>query len=298
MHRTIRPFELLEPETVEGAISSLSMYGTKAKVLAGGVDLVSKMMRWQVKPEYVVSIRRIPGLDYILINEEGGLRIGALTTLRSIEMSPVIRKDYHVLYEAVNQIASIQIKTMSTAVGNLCVATPASDVATALCVLSIKLKVNGPSQENIVPIEEFFVNVGMTILKPNQIVTEIIVPSVPRESSGAFMKLKPVKASISKVNVAVMLRLVNGICEDVRIALGAVAPTVIRAVRAEGILRGTKIDQKTLNTAAKTAVDESKPITDLRSNAEYRQEMVRVLVQRAILRALDRAKGKELESKV
>ena len=100
MHRTLRPFELLEPQTIEEAIQLLSSYGDKAKVLAGGVDLVAKMRRWQIKPECVVSIQKIPALDYIDGNGTGGLRIGALTTLRSMELSPTIQKDYLILYEA------------------------------------------------------------------------------------------------------------------------------------------------------------------------------------------------------
>lgn len=286
MHRKIRQFELFEPITVKEAVQLLSRYGDKAKILAGGVDLISRMMRWQVKPEYIVSIRRIPGLDYIKGDGVKGLKIGTMTTLRSIELSPAIEKDYTVLYEAVHQIASIQVKTMATVAGNLCVSTPASDIVPALCVLKARLKIAG--KDKVVPIEDFFIDTGKTILQPNQIVTEIQIPAVLPGTVAAFLKLKPVKASISKVNVAVMLNLKNGVCEDARIALGSVAPKMLRATKAEEILKGKKINNDVIVHAAKTAAEESKPITDLRSTAKYRKEMVAVLVKRAIIAALER----------
>jgi carbon-monoxide dehydrogenase medium subunit len=288
MHRKIRQFELFEPTTVKEAVQLLSRYGNKAKILAGGVDIISRMMRWQIKPEYVVSIRRIPDLDHIEGNGIKGLKIGAMTTLLSIELSPAIEKDYAVLYEAVHQIASIQVKTMATVAGNLCVSTPASDIATALCVLKARLKIVGKNKDEVVPIEDFFVDVGRTILEPDQIVTEIQIPAVLPGTGAAFLKLKPVKASISKVNAAVMVNLKNGVCEDARIALGSVAPKMFRATKAEEILKGKKIDDNFIAQAAETAAEESKPITDLRSTAKYRQETVAVLVKRALVAALER----------
>ena len=292
MHRTMRPFELLEPSTIEEAVGILSSYGDKAKVLAGGIDLLAKMRRWQMKPECLVSIRRIPGLDYIESNGGSRLSIGALTTLRPIELSPAIQKDWAILYEATHQIASIQVKTMGTVVGNLCVATPASDLAPALFVLGAELKIVGPTSEKTIPIENFYIGVDQTILEPNQVVTEIVIPGIPAGAGGAFLKLEKTKADIAKVNVAATVTVANdGTCKEARIALGAVAPCVIRATRAEGILKGEKLDQKTTARAAEAAADEATPITDLRSTAEYRREMVAVLVRRAIEKASERAKA-------
>jgi len=291
MHRTMRPFELLEPQTIEEAVHILSTYGDRAKVLAGGVDLVSKMRRWQIKPECLVSIQRIPGLDYIAINGGSRLSIGALTTLRSVELSLSIQKDWVILYEAVNKIASIQVKTMGTVVGNLCVATPASDIAPVLFVLGAELKIVGPASEKTVPIEHFFVGVDQTILEPNQIVTEVSVPRLSAGTGAAFLKLAHTAASIAKINVAAAVTAANGTCKEARIALGAVAPTVIRAEKAEGALKGQKLEQKIIGEAAEIAAEEAKPITDLRSTAEYRKEMVAVLVRRATEKALERVEA-------
>ncbi len=292
MHRTMRPFELLEPNTVDEAVGNLSSYGDKAKVLAGGIDLLAKMRRWQMKPECLVSIRRIPGLDYLESNGGSRLSIGPLTTLRSIELSPAIQKDWAILYEAAHQIASIQVKTMGTVAGNLCVATPASDLAPALLVLGAELKIAGPTSEKTVPMENFFIPVCQNILQPDEIVTEISVPKIPAGTGGSFLKLAHTAACIAKINVAATVTVANdGTCKDARIALGAVAPCVIRAGRAEEILKGKKLDQETIARAAEAAAEEATPITDLRSTAEYRKEMVAVLTRRAIKEASERARA-------
>ena len=291
MHRTLRPFELFEAETVEEAVALLSTNGRKAKVLAGGLDLISKMRRWQINPEVVVSIQQIRELDYVKGNETGGIGIGALATLRSIELSSLIQDNYRLLYEAVHQIASVQVKTMGTAVGNLCVATPASDVVPPLIVLGAALGIKGPDGERMIPLEDFYSGVEETILKPDEMVTEIRIPPVPPGSGDAFLKLANTAACIAKVNVAVIATVADGICRDVKIALGSVAPTVIRANEAEEILKGDACDGKTITRAAKAAAGQSTPITDLRSNAAYRKGMVEVLVRRGIETALERSRA-------
>lgn len=291
MSRALKSFEYFEPRTVEEVVRILFMYGGEAKVLAGGVDLVPKMRKRQIQPKCLVSIQRIPGIDYIEGDGAEGLRIGALTSLRSIELSPAIQKDYELLHEAIHQIASIQVKNMGTAVGNLCVATPASDIALPLLVLGAKLRIVGLTQERNVPIERFFIGVGQTVLQPSEIVTEVLLPSPPAATGGAFLKLVRTATDVAKVNVAVTVTVTDGICQDVKIALGSVAPTPIRANKAEEALKGKKLDQETIAEAAETAAEETKPIDDIRSTAEYRKEVTKVLVRRAIEKASKRAKA-------
>ena len=290
MTRPLKPFDYFEPTTIEEAVQLLRKYGTKAKVLAGGVDLVARMRRRQFKPQYVVSILSIPGLDYIQ-SDEAGLRFGALTTIRSIELSHVVEKSYAVLYEATSQIASVQVKTMGTAVGNLCVATPASDIAAALYALGAKLKIAGPASERVISIEDFYVGVNETVLKPDELVAEVVVPNPAPQTGGAFFKLVRTAADIAKVNATVNLTVTNNTCKEVRIALGAVAPTVIRATRAEKALKGSSLEPKVVEEAAQLAAQEAKPITDLRSTVDYRREMVRVLVRWAVEKAVTRARS-------
>ncbi len=291
MYRVLKPFELFEPRTVEEALRLLFMYGARAKVLAGGVDLVVKMRLREYLPECVVSIKEIPGLDYIDGDRERGLRIGALATLREIELSPAVHKDYRILSEAVNSIANFQIKTMGTAVGNLCVATPATDMAPPLFVLGANLRIVSTASERVIHIEDFFTGVGKTILDPHDIVTEILVPGTAAGTGASFLKIGKTKADIAKVNVAVMVAVADNRCRDVKIALGSVAPTVIRATKAEEALKGEKLDEKTIARTAEAAAEEARPIADVRSTAEYRKEMVRVLVRDALGKAVDRAKA-------
>lgn len=286
----LKTFEYFEPKTVEETVQILSMHGEKAKVLAGGVDLVPRMRQRKIRPGYVVSLQKIRGLDYVKSNGTG-LRIGALTTLSSIELSPVVQSDYMVLYEAIQMIASRQIKNMSTAVGNLCVATPASDVAPALSVLGAELRIASTAGERTIPIEGLFVGVNQTSLKPGEIIIEILVPSPPAATGGAFLKLVRTAVDIAKVNVAVTVTITNNTCQEAKLALGSVAPTLIRARKAEEALKGKQLDQEVIEAAAQAAAEEAKPITDVRSTAEYRKETTRVLVRRAIEKALERAKA-------
>lgn len=286
----LKPFEYFEPTSIKEAVQLLRKYGTKARVCAGGVDLVARMRRRQVTPQYVISLLRIPRLDYIR-SDEAGLRFGALTTIRSIESSPVVEKSYVVLHEAVSQIASVQVKTMATVVGNLCVATPASDIAAAMYALGGRLKIVSPDSEKTISIEDFYVGVNQTTLKPDEIVTEVIVPSPAQQTGGAFLKLVRTAADPAKVNVAVSVTLTDSICREAKVVLGAVAPTIIRASRAEEALRDRKLEPVTVEKAARLAAQEAKPITDLRSTLEYRREMVRVLVTRAVEKALTRARA-------
>lgn len=290
MAQPLKPFDYFKPTTIEEATQILSKYGTKVKVLAGGVDLVARMRRRQVQPQYVLSILSIPGLDYIQ-SDKAGLRFGALTTIRSIELSPIVEKDYAVLYEAASQIASVQVKTMGTAVGNLCVATPASDIASALYALGARLRIVGLASERIIPIENFFVGVSQTVLGPGEIVAEVILPSPALQTGGAFFKLVRTASDIAKVNVAVSLTVTDDTCRDAKIALGSVAPTVFRATQAEEALKGSTLEPKVVEEAAQLAAQEAKPITDLRSTVEYRGEMVRVLVRRAVEKAMTKARA-------
>jgi len=289
MTRLLKPFEYFEPRTIGEAMQILLMHGDKARILAGGLDLLPRMRQGQSQPEYVVYNKMIPGLDYIEGDQATGLRFGALTTLRSLELSLAIQKGYVVLYEAVHKIASVQVKTMGTAVGNLCVGTPASDVAAALFALGAELKIASPAKERTIAIKDFYLGVNQTILEPTEMVTEVLLPSVPAGTGGAFLKLVRVATDVAKVNVAVTIVVRGNTCKEAKVVLGAVAPTVIRARKTEEILSEQKLEPGIIATAAKAAGEETKPITDIRSTAEYRKETVEILVKRAIEKALERA---------
>jgi carbon-monoxide dehydrogenase medium subunit len=289
--RSLQKFEYLEPMVLERAVQMLSTHGPEAKILNGGIDLVPRLRRHEIAPKYIVSIQRIQSLDYLEDEGYQGFRIGALTRLCSLEFSPTVQKEYVALYEALYQIRSIQVKTMGTAVGNLCVATPASDIAASLIALGAKLKISSAGSERIILLEDFFVGVHQTVLRPGEIVTEVWLPRPPTKTGSAFLKLVRTAVDIAKVNVAVMITLTNETCQEAKIVLGSVAPTVVRARRAESILKGRKLEAEVILTAAEAAAQEIKPITDIRSTADYRKEATRILVRQTIEKALGRAKA-------
>jgi CO/xanthine dehydrogenase FAD-binding subunit len=289
MHRTLRPFELLEPESVDEAVRALASAGAGAKVLAGGLDLVAKMTRWEIEPSCVVSLGRISGLDFLEVRGDGHLRIGPMTTLRSVELSPLVLGGWPLLHEAVGQIASVQVKTMGTLIGNLCVATPASDIAPALCALDAAVHLSGADGPRTVAIHDFFIPDCCSILAPDQIVTEVTVPPLRPGTGAAFKKLAHTKACIAKVNAAVLVERDGDGCGQVRIALGAVASTVVRARAAEDFLKGKAVTADLVAGAAALAIEAAAPISDLRSTAGYRRDMVAVLTRRALTEAWERA---------
>jgi CO/xanthine dehydrogenase FAD-binding subunit len=291
-YTTLPPLEYyFQPKTVSDAVSLLVSYGEEAKILAGGTDLLVLMRSRALRPECIVDITRVPGLDYISYQDEDGLRIGALATLRAVELSKVVKDKYLVLYEAVQQMGSTQVKNMGTVVGNLCRASPAADTAPPLLVLEAEVRIAGPIETRTVPLEGFFIGPGQTVLEYYEMVTEIIVPGLPAGTGMAFLRATRVAADLAKVNVAAAVTVKNGACEDARIALGGVAPTPIRARKAEEVLKGEKLGDGVVQEAAEIAATEIRPIDDLRSSAEYRQELSKVLVRRAIRLSQQRAQG-------
>ena len=288
------PFEYFEPLSIEETVSLLKKYGDKAKVLAGGTDLVPQMKEKTIRPEFVISIGRIANLDYIRLDREKGLKIGALTTIRSIEQSPQLQPKYGLICQSASQMASIAVRNVATVGGNLCNASPSADIATALMALSAKTKLVSTAGERIVPLEDFILGPGATALKTDELLTEIQIPSPPAHTAGVYIKYTTRGGEeLALIGVAALLTLSagDGTCTEAKVALGAVAPTPIRARRAEGVLKGKKIDQELIEKAALTASNESSPIDDIRGSAEYRREMLKVFTRDAIRQAAELAKS-------
>jgi carbon-monoxide dehydrogenase medium subunit len=273
---------------VDEAVSFLAECGKESKILAGGTDLIVMMRGRDLTPKSIIDIKGISTLDYIT-QKDGVLKIGALATIRSVELSPVVKERYLSLYEATQQMATIQVKSMSTVVGNICRASPAADTVPPLLVLEAHVGVIGPAGIRNVPLDQFFAGPGKTVLSFNELVSEVQVPGLKPGSGTAFLRLTRVAADLAKVNVAVALTIKDRICKDAKIALGAVAPTPIRARKAEEFLCGKVLEGDVVEEGARIAVDETRPISDVRSTAEYRNEVSRVLVRRAIWKSYERA---------
>ncbi len=280
--------EYVTPKTIEEARSLVLKYKGEAKIIAGGTDLVVQMKHKGVLPKHIINIRGISGQDYIVHDEKEGLRIGALATMRSIEVSPVVREKFNILARAASMLGTWQVRNRATIAGNLCNAAPSAETAPPLIVLGAKAKIMGADGERTVPIENFFIGPGQTILKPGEILTEIQVPNLLPRSGGIYIKHTLRKAlDLAIVGVAALVTMDGDILSDVKIALGAVAPTPVRATRAEDVLRGNKINDDLLQKAAQTAFNQCSPIDDVRSSAEYRCKMIQVLVPRAIKQAVE-----------
>ena len=283
--RKLPKFNYVEAKTVEEACSLLSQYKSEAGVIAGGTDLLVSMKMRRVTPKHVISLRTIPNLDYIHFADREGLRIGAMATLYDIESLAVIRERFPVLADAASKIANPQIRNMGTIGGNLCNAAPSADMAPPLIALGAKLKIQGLKGERVIPLEEFFVGPGDSTLQPDEILTEIQVLNPPPGTQALYLKVPARTAiDIAVVGVTALVTLDSKHTHiiDVRIVLGAVAPTPIRAYEAEAIMKGKAIDRHLIERAAQAAADEARPISDIRGSASYRKEMVKVLTNRAI----------------
>jgi CO/xanthine dehydrogenase FAD-binding subunit len=279
-------FDYLEPESVEDALALLSKYNGKSKIMAGGTDLILQIRNKALKPGYVIDITRIPDLDYITFDDQQGLRIGALTTIRALEKSVELQKKYPIISQAAGQLGSVAIRNVATIGGNLCNALPSAETAQVLVALSAQGRSIRPGGERTSPLEGFFTGVGETILKPNELLLEIIVPRLEPNTSGLYIK-HSARGSIDLaiVNIAVVMTMEpdQKVCKDARIVLGAVAPTPLRAKKAETVLKGKKIDGALIDRAAQVASDEARPREgSIRGSFEYKKEMVRVLTARAI----------------
>jgi len=283
-------FEYLEAASVKEAVSLMAKYDGRAKAIAGGTDLIVQIRRGMAKPEYVINIGKIKGLDYINYDKEG-LKIGTLATVRSLEKSEEVRRNHLVISEAAGQLASIGVRNIATVGGNLCNASPSADMAPSLIGLEAQVKIAGLKRTRKVLLEDFFKGPGMTILGKGEMVVEIQVPMIPPKTGAAYLKYG-IRGSIDLaiVGVAAVITLgKRGECEEAKIVLGAVAPTPMRAKRAEEILKGKKIDKGLIEESGEIASKEARPISDVRATAEYREEMVKVFTRNALKEALARA---------
>ena len=288
--RRLPKFEYLQPKTVQEACSLLSQYKDKAKIIAGGTDLLPRLKRREVAAEYVIGLKGILGLDYIKYSKTDGLRFGALATLHAIETSPIIKEKFYPLFQAVYSMASPQIRSRGTVGGNLCNAAPSADTAPALITLGARLKLVSPRGERTTLVEEFFTGPGETLLSEDELVVEVQVPNMPLHSGGVYLKQMIRRAmDLAIVGVAAVMTSDGGVCKDIKIVLGAVAPTPIRASKAEQVLKGKMPEDSLIEEAAKKAAGEARPISDIRSSLEYRKAMVEVLTRKAVKQAWEKA---------
>ena len=295
-------FDYLEPHSLDEALAMLAEHGDRARLVAGSTDF---LIRWRAgawQPDAVVCIRHLPGLNYISWNDDDGLAIGALATVQDIEQHPVVRRRYPALAAGAAAFAGVQVRNLATVAGNICNASPAGDTLPALLAYDARCRIAAPGGERWLPLTEALLGPGRTALAAGEIMTEIRLPPPLPNTGGLYIKHSPRGAmDISAVGVAAVVSLDgatagNGTCARVRIALGAVAPTPVRAYGAEGRLAGQTPDDAAIADAARLAAQSASPISDVRSGAGYRRQMVSVLAQRALAHAAATAAGDEAPS--
>ncbi len=288
----MKDFEYFAPKTVEDALSLLAQYKEEAKIIAGGQSMLVVMRQGLLAPENVIDIKGITALDYMNYDEKEGLKIGALTTHRTIEKSPIIQKHYRALSEMETHLATIQTRNWGTIGGNLCHGDPSGDPAPTLMVMDAKLKVKSLSGERIVAMDQFSKDILEVDLESDEMLVEIQVPA-PRARTGvAHEKLTAIQGDAGIVGAAVSITLKPGkdVCEDVRVVVSNAASVPLRVKEAEKKLVGKVINDDLLAEAGEIASEEADPPSDVHASAEYRKEMVKVFVRRAAERALERAK--------
>jgi carbon-monoxide dehydrogenase medium subunit len=288
----MKDFEYFAPKEIGEALSLLAQYKEEAKLFAGGQSLLVVMKQGLVAPEYLIDIKGISTMNYIHYDEDKGLRIGALATHRAIEKSPIIKERFKVLSDMERNLATIQTRNWGTIGGNLCHGDPSGDPASVLIALDAKLKLKSPSGERIVPMEGFSKDMLEVDLEPGEMLIEIQVPAPGPHTGTAHEKLIVMQGDAGIVGAAVSIRLKpgNGICEDARIVLSNAASVPLRVKEAEKRLIGKVINDHLLAEAGEIASAEADPPSDVHASAEYRREMVKVFVKRAVGRALERAK--------
>jgi carbon-monoxide dehydrogenase medium subunit len=283
------PFDYVAPTTLEEAVSILGERGDAAKILAGGQSLAPLLVMRLARPELLVDINGIPGLDDIRV-EDGVLRIGALARQRAVEQDPAVRERFPLVAEAVETIGHVAIRNRGTVGGSVAHADPAAEWPALLLALDGDVEVIGPRGARRIGADEFFVSVLTTSLEPDEIVREVTL-RLPQAAAGtSFLELARRHGDFAIVGVAAVLGVENGLVSYCRVALSGVGDTPVRARSAESSLLGRAAGDEALAEAARIAADEIQPSGDIQGSAGYRRKVAAVLVRRALAAARERVR--------
>jgi aerobic carbon-monoxide dehydrogenase medium subunit len=278
----MQAFDYHTPENLGEALSLLQRLDGRARLLAGGTDLLLKMQAGAIAPPVLINIKRLPELRGIAFDEHEGLRLGALTTVRELARAGAIQSHYPVIAQAAGLMASEQVRSLATLGGNLCNAAPSADLAPPLIALDATAEVVGPAGTRTLPLAEFFLGPGQTVLQTGELLQAIRLP--PPRGRAVYLRHTPrVAMDIAVVAAAVWLLVDDALCREVRLVLGAVAPIPLRVRQAEAELKGRSLTPDLIERAAEAAAAGCAPIDDIRASAAYRRRLVAVLARRGLL---------------
>jgi len=280
--------------SVDEAVALLDQHGDEAKILAGGQSLIPLLRFRLARPSILIDINRVDGLEYIQ-ETDGVLHIGAMTREADLDSSSLIRDRYPILLDTSSVVADPVVRNWATVGGNIAHADPANDHPATMLALGARVVARGAEGERVIPIDEFFTDMTFeTVLKPNEVLTEIRIPAPPERSGGAYFKLERKVGDYAIAGVAAYITLdSNGNVSYAGIGLTNVGSTPIKARDAEQSLLGKPLDEASIHQAADLAAAASQPVSDTRGPAEYKRDMVRTLTVRALRKALARATGGE-----
>ncbi len=290
----MREFDYHAPSTTAEALDLLQQYGDDGHAMAGGASLLLMMQQGLINAGHVIGLRGIHELEGISALPNGGLEIRALTTHRQAECSADVRSYCPTLSENFSRVATIRIRNQGTVGGNLVHADPAQDPPPMLMALDGEAVIVSKTGERTVPLDGFFRDFFETVVGEGELLRAIRLPAIPQGTKSTYIKFLPrTEDDYATVSVAATLRVgADNVCQDVRVALGSAGPVPLRAKRVEGALRGQRLTAELIDSAAELVRQEVDPISDVRGSANYKREMARVWVGRAVRSLLNGSDGK------
>ena len=279
----MRDFFFHRPNSIEEALAILREHGEDARAMAGGTAIVNLMKQSLLFANHIVSLQDVPGMRDISL-ENGDLHIGALVKQQDVVTSPTVSEHAPLLSEVYRRVATIKVRNMATVGGGLAHADPAQDPPPALMILGATVRLVSERGERILPVEDLFRDYYETAIDSDEILTEVIVPQSDQSAKSVYLKFLPRTADdYATVGVTASVRLEDGRCDDVRVALNSVAPTPVRATAVEDALKGRTASEGTLREASELVRQYLDPLDDFRGSAEYKRDMAVVFTYRALM---------------
>lgn len=287
----ISDFTYLKPGSMKEALQMLAEHQDECKVICGGQSLLVILRQGLVSPEYVIDIKGLKETNYLTYDAKAGLKIGQNCTHRTIEKSEVVKKNYPVLVEMEEKLASIQVRNWGTIAGNLAHGDPAGDPAPVLIALGASVKAASAKGERVVPLDGFYPDLFETNLAHDELIVEVIVPPPTPKTGVKYQKFNLLDSDMGMCAVAVSITMDGDTCKDAKVVLGSAAPTVIRAKEAEKVLIGAKLNDSVFEKAGEAASKECSPVSDIHASEEYRRHIIKVLTKRMAKAACAQAKS-------